>query len=317
MTDTTPNQIKFIRPSENTVYTQSGVFPGWGKYFEPIADPEASNISKELIKGKFFVKKDFPKIPAVIYSAIIKLFEHWVHVPGLSGGQEAQVLLYRDWETHKEWKAVVPLQYVGPASTRKETDIRQAIGVDLLTGETYSILPMSGYYFSGDIHSHVQMQSFFSSIDDKDDIDKNGYHGVIGEVTTNNVLTSSIVFNRVRRIINNEDIVDTTIIPGVTFHPKVLDMVRPLEVIKPKPVNKSQAGKWSAYRKEYEFMESGDLYRLPDDSLPLKEELFEELIQLISTIDSLNDRELTHRCLKEILGTYEQEMINMFNDGAY
>jgi hypothetical protein len=72
------------------------------------------------------------------------------------------------------------------------------------------------------------MGAFFSSVDDKYELDDPGIHLTVGRIDTVNMkyeIAASVVGNKRRFIVNYDQLIDATPIEGITFHEKVLEYV--------------------------------------------------------------------------------------------
>jgi len=117
----------------------------WGSYYTPIEDPEA----QEDVDLSFQLHPDLPRIPALLWERVIKLFERYLvkHTNKVDSSQEAQVLLLLS-EDFSTWKIVVPEQTVN--STAVHSSYEPCI--DIETGEVHKTFPPVGWLHAGDAH---------------------------------------------------------------------------------------------------------------------------------------------------------------------
>lgn len=118
----------------------------------------------------------YPPIPFSILNAAIHFFrEVYTSKDTKISKSESCVLLYLDKETGKKWKGIVPKQKVGPAS----------VNYTAPTIEDKENFPdVENYFQAGSIHSHASMGACFSTTDDKDDLNFDGVHIVVGNFDT-------------------------------------------------------------------------------------------------------------------------------------
>lgn len=192
----------------------------WGAYWAKVDDPEA-NETNDLNQSSFKLIENFPKIPADLWSAVIKLyFDH------AKNKNEVQVLLLRDEDTLSHWKIVVPRQEVTGTSV-DSYNFNDCC--DLITGEKYTVFPPEGYIHTGSSHSHhVLKLADFSSIDDKNELSVNGAHILVSNVNFANmeyIPTASIVLRKRRYYLPAEKVIDLHPME-VAYHPNVNNYIK-------------------------------------------------------------------------------------------
>jgi hypothetical protein len=115
----------------------------------------------------------------------------------IEGATEVSVCLLRSETDPSQWKVVVPLQEV----TAVTVDARTEYSCDLFTGEEYTVFPPEGWLHAGSLHSHQQMDAFWSSRDDQGELEVPGMHCTVGSITDHSFsICSSIVLNKNRYI---------------------------------------------------------------------------------------------------------------------
>lgn len=213
-----------VRTTDNQYY-EGVINPAWGGYWvetEP-ANPQMDNVDPAEVRG-FELVPDFPKLPAELWTAIIKLYRATCN--GVDGQTqlETSVRLLRS-QDGSEWKVVVPRQTVTGASVRAE-NFNDCI--DLISGEEYEQYPPAGWVNAGSSHSHDVLDAFFSSTDNAFELSDPGMHVVVGNINVRNKThtpLASIVQRYKRYIVPTEDVIDTTELESVTFHPRVLTYI--------------------------------------------------------------------------------------------
>jgi hypothetical protein len=294
---------QLIRTLDQGTY-EAKSFKGWGKYFIKCNDPEAKYTSNQL-SNSFVLSKNFPVIPAEIYTAIIKLYEHWV-TNEKANSMEALVLLLRDSETLTKWRAIVPQQYISGGRVDGDNNISR----DLLTGEAYTIFPQEGWLVAGSSHSHNTMGAFWSGRDDSDELPNPGLHMVTGEVGVINRTRASIVHHKQRYEIDVNKVMDTTLLADVSFHPSVLCMFKTLEEspqVKEKRVITTTRIKTRPvqYQDEYDYgIEYGGLYGSDDEA----QSTLIHLDYLLAALAML-DKNTKYQAAKLVLEYLEPEVI--------
>lgn len=129
--------------------------------------------------------KEFKKIPAKIFEEAIGFFRKvWaLH------RSEAVALLTFDDKT-EEWALKPVKQRVSSASVEFAETVKNVVGT---------------------IHSHGEMEGFFSEIDDEDDANLNGFHFVIGKIWSKPQIKASVVINGKRFNVEISDLVESEI----------------------------------------------------------------------------------------------------------
>ena len=218
------------------VYRSGGSFykmlrsKAWGWYLQPTTPPEGLNLSTAEING-IRLHKDFPKIPAEIWSRWIALCFYMC--PNTKSEMassfhnrhlEVQVCLLRnvlpEGGVGTEWKMVIPKQVVSGVSVEAEL----ANNIDIVTGEKYTQFPPQGWTYAGTSHSHNTMGAFFSGTDNISELNCPGFHVVIGNIDHEKheyTYASSIVMRKMRKDIEIDEVVDTTPMEK-EFHEDVL-----------------------------------------------------------------------------------------------
>lgn len=138
----------------------------WGTRLQQTYDPEGVDISDEELTT-FELRDDFARLPNKLLNQIISFFSEFQI--------ESQVILVRKENDLCVWDALVPRQQntSGSCSSDKK-DL-----ISLTTDLTYNDTP-EGWVESGSIHSHPQMQAFWSSVDDASELKWTGVHFTIG-----------------------------------------------------------------------------------------------------------------------------------------
>lgn len=167
---------------------------------------------------------DRQKLSADLWNAIVQLYFEIAR----KHNAEVRVELYRQLNTNN-WRVGVPKQNVNATAcfNQDHTNV-----VDILTGERYNPevdAEFSTWYQFGTSHSHGALQmSNFSSEDDAEELEKEGPHILISHINLTKgtyVATGSIVWNKKRKIVPIEELVDLETEPTLTFHPNCLEQV--------------------------------------------------------------------------------------------
>lgn len=161
MTTTTKS---VIRTAWNGCYEI--VNDNWGTRLQQTYDPEGVDISDEELTT-FELRDDFARLPNKLLNQIISFFSEFQI--------ESQVILVRKENDLRVWDALVPRQQntSGSCSSDKK-DL-----ISLTTGLTYKDTP-EGWVESGSLHSHPNMQAYWSSVDDASELKWTGVHFTIG-----------------------------------------------------------------------------------------------------------------------------------------
>lgn len=195
----------------------------WGSYLRPCFDPEANVEITEDHLIKFKLNENIHRIPAELWAKWVKLCFYFVDK--VESSVEVSIRILRSEEDPSQYRFLVPLQKVSGASVRAN-NFDQA--VDIETGEEITQYPPTGWIPVGSSHSHNTMSAFFSSIDDKYELDDPGIHLVVGSIDTKNMkyaIAASVVGNHRRFEVNYDTLVDATAIPDMAFNDKVLEYV--------------------------------------------------------------------------------------------
>jgi len=220
---------KLIRSRSGEVY-QLCKSNAWGHYLSPAKDPDGIDLSEDELEGMKLVP-NFPKIPSHLWSRYIELCFHLCPTIGKLSDKfhdsqlEVGVCLLRKADDLTQWKIVVPKQVVSGASVK--ADLTK--NIDIETGEEYTQFPPEGWRHAGSSHSHNTMSAFFSSVDDKSELNVPGMHIVIGHIDHKKQTyewVASVVVQGMRKNVVLRDVVVTDFTTGVTFHPKVTDYVQ-------------------------------------------------------------------------------------------
>jgi hypothetical protein len=116
----------------------------------------------------------YPSIPISLLNAAIHFFRFVYNSSDKDiAKSESCVLFYLDKETGSQWKGVVPKQEVSPASVNYTTPTPE---------DCEQFKEINDYFLAGSIHSHASMSAGFSGVDDKDDLDFDGIHIVVGHI---------------------------------------------------------------------------------------------------------------------------------------
>lgn len=107
-------------------------------------------------------------VPKDMIAQILGLIKHYNSI-------EVMIALYYNAEKDSWW-AYPPKQWGVAAHVSYEEDVDHS--------------PPPGYYFSGTVHSHPNMQAFWSATDDADQQGKNGIHMVCGTDAAGNLKTT-------------------------------------------------------------------------------------------------------------------------------
>jgi hypothetical protein len=195
----------------------------WGSYLRETDDPEANVEINEDHLEEFQLREDIHRIPSDLWAKWVKLCFYFVNkVPDTV---EVSTRILRSSEDPSKYRFLVPYQKVSAASVKAEDF---DISIDLETGEEITQYPPEGWIPVGSSHSHNTMDSFFSSIDDKYELNDPGIHIVVGSIDTEKMkytIAASVVGSRRRFEVSYDKLIDATPSPGQEFHPKVIDYV--------------------------------------------------------------------------------------------
>lgn len=228
VSSTIQSNSKLIRTRDGEVYKICKA-SAWGHYLAPAQDPDGIDVSKEDLEG-IKLLPDFPRLPSALWSPYIELCFHLCPTMGKLDNKfhdsqlEVGVCLLRKVDDLTQWKIVVPKQKVSGASVK--ADLTK--NIDIITGEEYDQFPPFGWAHAGSSHSHNTMGAFFSSVDDKSELNVPGMHIVVGHIDHKKQTyewAASIVLQGMRKLVELKDVVDIDHTVGATFHPKVLDYV--------------------------------------------------------------------------------------------
>lgn len=185
----------------------------------------------EALLERFQLAPDYPRLPANLWQGILSLYFHFLRPPGdrpnaPDSQSEVSVLLARRKPDFREWRVFVSRQEVGGAHVR--ADLTRL--VDLITGEEFPHGLPEEYGEAGTSHSHDVMDAFFSSVDNADELGRNGMHIVIGRLTEDArgrhyKAAPSIVQRGKRYLLPLRALVESEVNATQRFHPKVLEYV--------------------------------------------------------------------------------------------
>lgn len=217
---------KVIRTKKNGCFRETES-ASWGKYLLPIDDPEGIDIKQEELEG-IRLNKNFPKIPADLWTRFIKLAFHYCpekEKDKKTDDLEVSIVLLRNMTNLNEWKIVVPTQEVSGASVEAKFEKN----CDIATGEEYTQFPPNGWVHAGSAHSHNHMSAFFSGTDDENELGVPGAHIVVGKLDPKKEsyeYSASVVLQRNRKMVKDLDLLVEDGYPNVTFHPNVLNYIK-------------------------------------------------------------------------------------------
>lgn len=275
-----------LRTKRNGVF-KSTLSPAWGTYWAKIDDPEA-NETQDLCQDDFELVSNFPRLPAELWSAVIKLYFDYAKTKS-----EVQILLLRDEETLTHWKIVVPRQRVTEVSV-DSPNFNDCC--DLITGEQYTVFPPEGYVHVGSSHSHnILKLADFSSIDNKNELSVNGAHILVSSIDfakMEYVPTASIVLRKRRYYLPAEKMIDLQPME-VIYHPNVSNYIK-LKVLPNYKFNKQVQSIYRESKEKEKDIVSKDLHKSLDCEFFDKD--VQELIHMGFTtqelkrrIDTIND----------------------------
>lgn len=138
----------------------------WGTRLQRTYDPDGLEITEEELKT-FELREDFARLPNKLLNQIISFFSEF--------SIESQVILVRKENDLSVWNALVPRQ----ENTTGSCDSDKTDLINLTTGVPSKNIP-DGWIESGSIHSHPQMQAYWSSVDDASELKWTGVHFTIG-----------------------------------------------------------------------------------------------------------------------------------------
>jgi hypothetical protein len=197
-----------IRSKDGGCFTVKAGF--WGKYLVACDDPDGWDISE--VEDDFLLPDNFLRIPAELWAAVLDLY--FAAKDELITGHktEVQVILMRQSDPPHEWKIIVPTQKVSAGGIAAD---KEKPCYDILTGEEYpSVLEVPGYDVAGTSHSHHTMGTYFSSVDDGNELGKPGLHIVVGDMSHKKdekkcKIRASITQMKTRYIMNSfKDVID-------------------------------------------------------------------------------------------------------------
>lgn len=195
----------------------------WGKYIRPCFDPEANvEITKEHLE-QFEINSNIHKIPADLWTRWVNLCFHYVDK--VTSSVEVSVRILRSEEDSSKYRILVPRQKVSGATVRVDSFEES---IDIETGEELTSYPPSGWIPVGSSHSHNTMPAFFSGTDDKYELGDPGIHLVVGSIKPSEksyTIAASVVGSGRRFTMHFSNLIDSTPIQNVNFHPKVIDYV--------------------------------------------------------------------------------------------
>jgi hypothetical protein len=195
----------------------------WGSYLREADDPDANVEISDKHLEEFQLREDIHRIPADLWTKWVKLCFYFVDK--VQDTVEVSTRILRSSEDPSKYRFLIPYQKVSAASVRAEDF---DVSIDLETGEEITQYPPDGWIPVGSSHSHNTMEAFFSSIDDKYELNDPGIHIVVGSIDTINMkyrIAASIVGSRRRFEVQFDKLIDASACPGVEFHPDVINYV--------------------------------------------------------------------------------------------
>lgn len=209
-----------LRPRDGGCYQL--VTNSWGTYLARVNDPLATHvITKEQLAG-FELRTDIQRIPADLWSRWIQLCFEMTRRNRANCEVSCRLLRSEDGAS---WRIVVPQQDVSTVSVRIKSFDEC---VDITTGEVITEYPPAGWIPAGSSHSHNTMKAFFSGTDDQYEIGDPGLHVVVGTIDVDKKtysLKASVTANNRRFDVEHNAVIDTSAIPGVSYHPDAAAMV--------------------------------------------------------------------------------------------
>jgi hypothetical protein len=195
----------------------------WGSYLREADDPDANVEISDKHLEEFQLREDIHRIPADLWTKWVKLCFYFVDK--VQDTVEVSTRILRSAEDPSKYRFLIPYQKVSAASVRAEDF---DVSIDLETGEEITQYPPDGWIPVGSSHSHNTMEAFFSSIDDKYELNDPGIHIVVGSIDTTNMkyrIAASVVGSRRRFEVQFDKLIDASACPGVEFHPDVINYV--------------------------------------------------------------------------------------------
>ena len=209
-----------LRPRDGGCYQL--VTNSWGTYLARVNDPLATHVITEEQLAGFELRTDIQPIPADLWSRWIQLCFEMTRRNRANCEVSCRLLRSEDGT---DWRIVVPKQDVSTVSVRIKSFDEC---VDITTGEVITEYPPAGWIPAGSSHSHNTMQAFFSGTDDQYEIGDPGLHVVVGTIDVDKKtysLKASVTANNRRFDVEHGAVIDTTAIPGVSYHPEAAAMV--------------------------------------------------------------------------------------------
>ena len=209
-----------LRPRDGGCYQL--VTNSWGTYLARVNDPLATHVITEEQLAGFELRTDIQRIPAELWSRWIQLCFEMTRRNRANCEVSCRLLRSEDGT---DWRIVVPKQDVSTVSVRIKSFDEC---VDITTGEVITEYPPAGWIPAGSSHSHNTMQAFFSGTDDQYEIGDPGLHVVVGTINVDKKtysLKASVTANNRRFDVEHDAVIDTSAIPGVSYHPDAAAMV--------------------------------------------------------------------------------------------
>lgn len=138
----------------------------WGTRLQRTYDPDGVEITDEEL-DTFELREDFARLPNKLLNQIISFFSEF--------SIESQVILVRKEEDLSTWDALVPRQQ----NTTGSCDSDKTDLISLTSGVPSTSIP-DGWIESGSLHSHPNMQAYWSGVDDASELKWTGVHFTIG-----------------------------------------------------------------------------------------------------------------------------------------
>lgn len=189
--------------------TKSGCYglvnnPYWGKYYRAIPDPAGVEVPDCI--DDFMLAENFAKLPSKTLYSIVDFFRHFEEKR-----IEAQVILLRGEEDVSLWRVVVPAQIVTGGSVSSNSKSL----CDLLTGEMFTEYP-DGWVYAGTMHLHPgNLDAFWSSTDDENEINNPGMHCTVGYVSQHKFnICCSICLGGNRYVFQPDAVIDNVLLLG-------------------------------------------------------------------------------------------------------
>ena len=171
----------------------------WGTRLRKTFNPDGVDISEDEL-ATFELNPDFKKIPRFLFEKIVSFFS--------ANNIESQVVLVQN-EKHLEWDALVPSQ----TNTSASVSADKTKLISLLNEKEWNAIP-DGWVESGTMHSHPNMNAFWSATDDRSELKATGIHATVGGnwKTKQFTVCTSICMNGVRHLFRPNDLIDDILV---------------------------------------------------------------------------------------------------------